>query len=172
MAATAVVSFDARGLIVSRNTISRTNDDGIEVLRTAIGDDGTLVADNRIKAGSGGSGQYGNAINAFRACNVLVRGNRIKNRDYSGARGNSAFNIHISGNSVSDVREVALYSEFSFEGAVIADTPLTAPHSTSPSAISTRAGASRPCRATSSATCCRSGRSGPRPTTMRASASM
>ena len=112
------------GLIVSRNTISGTNDNGIEILRTAIGDDGTLVLDNRIediKAGPGGSGQYGNAINAFRAGNVIVRGNRIKNCDYSAVRGNSASNIQISGNSVSDVREVALYSEFSFEGAVIAN---------------------------------------------------
>ena len=123
-AATAVVSFDAQGLIVSRNSISGTNDNGIEILRTAIGDDGTLVADNRIediKAGPGGSGQYGNAINAFRAGNVIVRGNRIRNCDYSAVRGNSASNIQISGNSVSDVREVALYSEFSFEGAVIAN---------------------------------------------------
>ena len=58
-AATAVVSFDAQGLIVSRNIISGTNDNGIEILRTAIGEDGTLVADNRIediKAGPGGSG--------------------------------------------------------------------------------------------------------------------
>ena len=70
---------------------------------------------------SGGSGQYGNAINAFRAGNVIVRGNRIRNCDYSAVRGNSASNIQISGNSVSDVREVALYSEFSFEGAVIAN---------------------------------------------------
>jgi uncharacterized secreted repeat protein (TIGR03808 family) len=119
-----VVSFDALGLIVSRNTIQRTNDNGIEILRTSIGDDGTLVADNRIediKAGPGGSGQYGNAINAFRAGNVIVRGNRIRNCDYSAVRGNSASNIQISGNSVSDVREVALYSEFSFEGAVIAN---------------------------------------------------
>jgi uncharacterized secreted repeat protein (TIGR03808 family) len=123
-AATAIVSFDAQGLIVSRNTILGTNDNGIEILRTAIGDDGTLVADNRIediKAGPGGSGQYGNAINAFRAGNVIVRGNRIRNCDYSAVRGNSASNIQISGNSVSDVREVALYSEFSFEGAVIAN---------------------------------------------------
>ena len=124
IAATAVVSFDAQGLIVSRNTITGTNDNGIEILRTAIGDDGTLVADNRIediKAGPGGSGQYGNAINAFRAGNVIVRGNRIRNCDYSAVRGNSASNIQITGNSVSDVREVALYSEFSFEGAVIAN---------------------------------------------------
>jgi uncharacterized secreted repeat protein (TIGR03808 family) len=111
-ASTAVVSFDAQGLMVSRNTIQGTNDNGIEILRTAIGDDGTLVADNRIediKAGPGGAG------------NVIVRGNRIRNCDYSAVRGNSASNIQISGNSVSDVREVALYSEFSFEGAVIAN---------------------------------------------------
>jgi len=123
-AASAVVSFDALGLLVSRNTIVDTSDNGIEILRTAIGDDGTLVADNRIediKAGPGGSGQYGNAINAFRAGNVIVRGNRIRNCDYSAVRGNSASNIQITGNSVSGVREVALYSEFSFEGAVIAN---------------------------------------------------
>src|ERR1700712_2321170 len=124
IAVTAVTSFDAKGLIVSRNTIIDTNDNGIEILRTAIGDDGTLVADNRIediKAGPGGSGQYGNAINAFRAGNLIVRGNRIRNCDYSAVRGNSASNIQITGNSVSNVREVALYSEFSFEGAVIAN---------------------------------------------------
>jgi uncharacterized secreted repeat protein (TIGR03808 family) len=123
-AVTAIVSFDAKGLIVSRNSITGTRDNGIEILRTSIGDDGTLVADNRIediKAGPGGSGQYGNAINAFRAGNVIVRGNRIKNCDYSAVRGNSASNIQITGNSISDVREVALYSEFSFEGAVIAN---------------------------------------------------
>jgi uncharacterized secreted repeat protein (TIGR03808 family) len=124
IAVTAITSFDAQGLIVSRNTILGTNDNGIEILRTAIGDDGTLVLDNRIediKAGPGGSGQYGNAINAFRAGNVIVRGNRIRNCDYSAVRGNSASNIQITGNSVSNVREVALYSEFSFEGAVIAN---------------------------------------------------
>ena len=124
IAVTGITSFDAQGLLVSRNTILGTDDNGIEILRTAIGDDGTLVLDNRIediKAGPGGSGQYGNAINAFRAGNVIVRGNRIRNCDYSAVRGNSASNIQITGNSVSNVREVALYSEFSFEGAVIAN---------------------------------------------------
>ncbi len=124
IATTAVVSFDAQGLLVAQNTIADTNDNGIEILRTAIGDDGTQVIDNRIediKAGPGGSGQHGNAINAFRAGNVIVRGNRIRNCDYSAVRGNSASNIQITGNSVSDVREVALYSEFAFEGAIIAN---------------------------------------------------
>ncbi|MGN6286229.1 MAG: TIGR03808 family TAT-translocated repetitive protein [Afipia sp.] len=121
---TAIVSFDATGLLVAQNVIQDTSDNGIEILRTAIGDDGTLVIDNRIediKAGPGGSGQHGNAINAFRAGNVIVRGNRIRNCDYSGVRGNSASNIQILGNSISDVREVALYSEFAFEGAIIAN---------------------------------------------------
>ena len=86
---TAIVSFDAQGLLVSRNTIAGTNDNGIEILRTAIGDDGTMVLrqpDRGIKAGPGGSGQYGNAINAFRAGNVIVRGNRIRLRLFRGAR--------------------------------------------------------------------------------------
>ncbi|HKO69736.1 MAG TPA: TIGR03808 family TAT-translocated repetitive protein [Bradyrhizobium sp.] len=122
-AGTAIVSFDAQGLLVSQNRIFGTNDNGIEILRTTIGDDGTQVLDNRIeniKAGPGGSGQHGNAINAFRAGNVIIRGNRIRNCDYSAVRGNSASNIQVIGNTVSDVREVALYSEFSFEGALIA----------------------------------------------------
>src|SRR5258706_323190 len=55
-------------------------------------------------------------------CEIIGSGgNRIRNCDYSAVRGNSASNIQITGNSVSDVREVALYSEFSFEGAVIAN---------------------------------------------------
>lgn len=120
---TGIVSFDALGLTIARNTIRQTRDNGIEILRTAIGDDGSIVTGNRIeniKAGQGGSGQHGNAINAFRAGNVIVSGNRISDCDYSAVRGNSASNIQITGNSISNVREVALYSEFAFEGAVIA----------------------------------------------------
>ena len=123
-ATTAIVSFDALGLTVARNTILDASDNGIEILRTAIGDDGSIVTGNRIeniKAGAGGSGQHGNAINAFRAGNVIVSGNRIADCDYSAVRGNSASNIQITGNSVFGVREVALYSEFAFEGAVIAN---------------------------------------------------
>jgi uncharacterized secreted repeat protein (TIGR03808 family) len=36
-------------------------------------------------------------------------------------RGNAASQIHIEGNSINDVREVALYAEFGFEGALIAN---------------------------------------------------
>jgi uncharacterized secreted repeat protein (TIGR03808 family) len=122
--ATAIVSVDALGLLIAQNTIEDASQNGIEIVRTSPGDDGTIVIDNRIeniKAGAGGTGQYGNAINAFRANNVIVRGNRIRDCDYSGVRGNSASNIQIVGNTVTDAREVALYSEFSFEGAIIAN---------------------------------------------------
>src|SRR4051812_34586668 len=38
IAVTGITSFDAQGLLVSHNTIVGTNDNGIEILRTAIGD--------------------------------------------------------------------------------------------------------------------------------------
>jgi putative cofactor-binding repeat protein len=146
----------------SRNTITDTNDNGIEILRTAIGDDGTLVIDNRIEDIAntrGGSGQYGNAINVFRAANVIVRGNRISRAAFSAVRGNAASNIQIVGNTATEVGEVAIYSEFGFEGAVIANNTVDGAAVGVSAAISTKAAASRSCRATSSAICCRSGRS-------------
>jgi uncharacterized secreted repeat protein (TIGR03808 family) len=120
----AIHALDARGLAIVRNTINGAGNNGIQVWRSVKGDDGTLVADNRIENidnRSGGSGQYGNAINVFRAANVIVRGNRIVNCAFTAVRGNAASNIHIEGNSITDAREVALYAEFGFEGALIAN---------------------------------------------------
>jgi uncharacterized secreted repeat protein (TIGR03808 family) len=118
----AILSTNAAGLLIARNTISGAGNNGILIFREAAGEDGTMVIDNRIEDianRAGGSGQYGNAINAFRAANVIVRGNRIRGCAFSGVRGNAASNIHIEGNSISDVGEVALYAEFAFEGAII-----------------------------------------------------
>ena len=92
IALTGIVSFDAARLAITQNVIIDTNNNGIEILRTSIGDDGTLVT-----------------------------GNRISDCDFSAVRGNAASNIQITGNSVSEVREVALYAEFAFQGAVIAN---------------------------------------------------
>jgi uncharacterized secreted repeat protein (TIGR03808 family) len=119
----ALYSLDARGLIIQNNTVRGAGNGGILVHRSAKGDDGTLVVDNRIEDianVSGGSGQYGNAINVFRAGNVIVRGNRISRAAYSAVRGNAASNIQITGNTATDLGEVAIYSEFGFEGAIIA----------------------------------------------------
>jgi uncharacterized secreted repeat protein (TIGR03808 family) len=123
----AIFSRDARGLAVQGNTVRTAGNNGILVWRSTKGDDGTLVIDNRIEDIAnrrGGSGQYGNAINIFRAGNVMVRGNRISRAAFSAVRGNAASNLQIVGNTVTDVGEVALYAEFGFEGAVIANNTI------------------------------------------------
>jgi uncharacterized secreted repeat protein (TIGR03808 family) len=120
----AILSYNAAGLVLARNTIIGAGNNGIQIIRWEAGDDSTIVVDNRIENvanRSGGSGQYGNAINAFRAANVIVRGNRIRHCAFSAVRGNTASNIQIEGNSISDIGEVALYAEFGFEGAIIAN---------------------------------------------------
>ena len=120
----ALYSLDARGLTIADNTVRGAGNGGILVHRSTKGDDGTLVLDNRIediRNVSGGSGQFGNAINVFRAGNVIVRGNRISRAAFSAVRGNAASNIQIANNLVTDVGEVAIYSEFGFEGAVISN---------------------------------------------------
>jgi len=120
----AIFSIDARGLKISGNVIRGPGNGGILVWRSAPGDDGTLIVDNRIDGvmnKAGGSGQWGNAINVFRADNVIVRGNRIRNAAFTAVRGNAASNLQIVGNTCSGLGEVALYAEFGFEGAVIAN---------------------------------------------------
>jgi len=120
----AIFSLDAQGLKISGNTIRGAGNNGILVWRSAPGDDGTLVTDNRIENianKAGGSGQYGNAVNVFRAGNVIVRGNRISNAAFSAVRGNAASNLQIVGNTCTASGEVALYAEFGFEGALIAN---------------------------------------------------
>ena len=105
----AIFSNDAAGLRIAGNTVRGAGNGGILVWRSKPGDDGTLVIDNRIEDianKSGGSGQYGNGINIFRADNVIVRGNRIRNAAFSAVRGNSASNLQIVGNTCTGLGEV------------------------------------------------------------------
>ena len=78
-----------------RNRIDRAGNNGIQVWRSmAGGKDGTLIIDNRLENignRSGGSGQYGNAINVL-VPGTIVRGNRIDNCAFSAVRGNAASN--------------------------------------------------------------------------------
>jgi uncharacterized secreted repeat protein (TIGR03808 family) len=120
----AILSVDARGLTIARNSVRAPGNNGIQIVRSIAGEDGTMVLDNRIadvRNVSGGTGQFGNGINAFRAHHVIVSRNRIDRCAFSAVRGNSSSAIEIVGNSCSGLGEVALYSEFSFEGAVIAN---------------------------------------------------
>ncbi len=118
----AIFSLDAAGLAVRNNTIRNIGNNGILIWRSDKGDDGTIVSGNRIEdiaARDGGSGQNGNAVNIFRAANVIVSDNRIRNCAFSAVRGNGAGNLQVRGNATSSLGEVAIYSEFDFEGAVI-----------------------------------------------------
>jgi uncharacterized secreted repeat protein (TIGR03808 family) len=119
----AIFSLDARGLAIKGNTIRESGNNGILVWRSTVGDDGTLVTGNRIEqigAKGGGTGQNGNGINVFRAGNVIVADNRIHACAYSAVRGNAASNLQVRGNTCTKLGEVAIYSEFGFEGALIA----------------------------------------------------
>ena len=115
---------DSRGLIIAGNTVLKSGNNGIQVWQSDRRYDGTLISDNRVEdtgARAGGSGQYGNAISIFRAGNVIVRGNHIRHAAFSAIRGNSASDVQIVGNNCAELGEVAIYSEFGFQGAVIAD---------------------------------------------------
>jgi uncharacterized secreted repeat protein (TIGR03808 family) len=120
----ALRAIDSTGLLIAENIIRRSGNNGIQVSRSSPGDDGTMIYDNRIedtRADAGGDGPNGNGINVFRAANVIVRGNRIDKAAFSAVRGNSASNIQITGNTCSRLGEAAIFSEFSFDGAVIAN---------------------------------------------------
>lgn len=128
--ATAILSLDAAGLEISHNVVERAGDNGILVWRSSHGEDATRVVFNRI-AGianvSGGSGQYGNGINVYRAGGVAIANNRIADCAYSAVRANEASNVQITANSAERIGEVAIYAEAAderpgavgFEGAVI-----------------------------------------------------
>jgi uncharacterized secreted repeat protein (TIGR03808 family) len=120
----AVHSTDATGLRITGNDIADCSDNGILIWRSAPGEDGTIVSENRIErigAASGGEGQYGNAVNVFRAAGVLVSNNRIRDCAFSAVRSNAGSACQIIGNRCLELGEVAIYAEFGFEGAVIAD---------------------------------------------------
>lgn len=119
-----IFSRDASGLEISGNTVQDSKNNGILVWRSEKGEDGTLVTNNRIErigAEDGGSGQNGNGVNIFRAGNVIVAQNRITDCAFSAIRSNAGSACQFIGNSCARLGEVALYAEFGFEGAIIAN---------------------------------------------------
>lgn len=115
-------SLDGDGVEIIANTVADCGNNGIQIWRSAAGEDGTIVSGNRverIEARDGGSGEFGNGINVFRAGGVLVTGNRIADCAYSAIRANASSNIQMVANSCARIGEVALYAEFGFEGALI-----------------------------------------------------
>ena len=120
----ALYCLDNTGLEISGNTISQSGNGGIRIWQSAKRHDGSIIAGNTIEdteARAGGDGQNGNAVNVFRAQGVIVRGNIIRRAAFTAVRGNAASHIQILGNQCFALGEVAIYSEFDFIDATIAD---------------------------------------------------
>ncbi|WP_422376926.1 TIGR03808 family TAT-translocated repetitive protein [Roseibium sp.] len=117
-------SNEATGLAIIGNTVTDCANGGIWVHRWREGEDGTIVSGNRVErigARYGGTGQFGNGINVFRAHGVMVSNNRVADCAFSAIRSNAGSNVQIIGNSCLRSGETAIYSEFGFQGAVIAN---------------------------------------------------
>lgn len=117
-------NLDATGIAITGNTVTHCGNNGILIWRSEKGEDGTIVSGNRvsnIRHSAGGAGEYGNGINVYRAGSVIVSNNRISDCAYTAVRGNAASNIQIIANSCERLGEVAIYAEFGFEGAIIAN---------------------------------------------------
>ena len=122
--ASAVYAVECRDLSIRDNVIGDCGDGGILVHRWTKGFDGTIVTGNRIariRARSGGTGEYGNGINIFRADDVQVSNNHISDCAFTAIRSNAGSNIQIAANQCLGSGETAIYSEFGFDGAVIAN---------------------------------------------------
>lgn len=121
---TGLFVYDAAGVSIEDNTIAECGNGGIRVWRGEAGADGTIISGNRISGidrADGGNGQNGNGINIFRADEVIVSGNHISDCAFSAVRLNATNNTHITGNTCLASGEVAIFSEFSFTGSVIAN---------------------------------------------------
>ncbi|WP_209001277.1 TIGR03808 family TAT-translocated repetitive protein [Stappia sp. BW2] len=117
-------SNEATGLAITGNSVTDCANGGIWVHRWREGEDGTIVSGNRVErigARYGGTGQFGNGINVFRAHGVMVSNNRVADCAFSAIRSNAGSNVQIIGNSCLRSGETAIYSEFGFQGAIIAN---------------------------------------------------
>jgi uncharacterized secreted repeat protein (TIGR03808 family) len=122
-ALTGLFVYDCHGVIAQGNRIHDCNNGGIRVWRGENGPDGSIVTNNRIwniDWTEGGNGQNGNGINIFRADGVIVSDNYISDCAFSAIRLNSTNNTQVRGNTCLNSGEVAIFSEFTFSGSVIA----------------------------------------------------
>ncbi len=118
----ALYAVESHDLSVTGNHVFDCGNGGILIHRWQKGRDGTIVSGNRIGrmgATRGGTGEYGNGINIFRADDVMVTNNHISGSAFSAIRSNAGSNVQISGNTCLDSGETAIYSEFGFEGAIV-----------------------------------------------------
>jgi uncharacterized secreted repeat protein (TIGR03808 family) len=120
----ALYCVDNSKLDIRANKIAKSGNGGIRVWQSVKRSDGSIVADNTIEdtdARAGGNGQNGNAVNVFRAADVIVRGNTIRGAAFSAVRGNAASNFQVIGNTCAGLGETAMYAEFDYENVTFLD---------------------------------------------------
>ena len=117
-------SLDSRGLSIERNRLEDCGNNGIQLWRSQPGDDRSIVRGNRIeriRVDAGGDGPNGNGISLYKAGGVIIEGNQLRDCALTFIRNNSGSGVQILGNQGKRCGEVGLYSEFAFEGAIIAN---------------------------------------------------
>jgi len=110
------------GMMISDNVVSECANAGILVYRRDVGEDNTIITNNRVKfisAVKGGTGQYGNGINTWQVDGVMIANNHVSDCAFSTIRSNSCSNIQITNNTCLRAGETSIYSEFAFQGALI-----------------------------------------------------
>jgi uncharacterized secreted repeat protein (TIGR03808 family) len=124
MRESALFSLDSRGLSIEQNQVEDCGNNGIQIWRSQPGDDQSIVRGNRInriRSDAGGDGPNGNGISLYKAGGVIIEGNTLRDCALTFIRNNSGSGVQIIGNQGRRCGETALYSEFAFEGAVIAN---------------------------------------------------
>jgi uncharacterized secreted repeat protein (TIGR03808 family) len=115
-ASTGIFSLDAAtgGMTIENNDIVDSGNNGVLIWRSSVGGDNSQVFRNTIGntgASSGGTGQYGNGINVFRANFVILESNSIYGSTFSAIRLNSSSFCQVLGNNSYGSGENAIWVE-------------------------------------------------------------
>jgi uncharacterized secreted repeat protein (TIGR03808 family) len=125
-------ALGSTGLAITGNSVSDIGNNGIQVWGDGEASNPTIVSQNiisRIASEDGGSGQNGNGINIFRSNGANVSNNHISDCAFTAIRNNASDSSIITGNTVARCNEVAMFVEFEFYGAVVANNIIdTASH--------------------------------------------
>ncbi|WP_436639876.1 TIGR03808 family TAT-translocated repetitive protein [Microbaculum sp. FT89] len=117
-------SLDGNDLDITGNHVFDCGDNGIMVWQSTKQPDGAMIANNRVERihnRSGGDGPYGNGIVVFRGGDVTVTGNHVRDCTFSAIRVNSGSNVIVAQNNCTRLGEVAIFVEFAYDGAVVAN---------------------------------------------------
>jgi uncharacterized secreted repeat protein (TIGR03808 family) len=102
------------GVNIERNNVGYCNNNGIMLWTSKQVGNTSIIINNyihNISSSAGGTGQYGNGINIYRATGVRVADNNIYNCAYSAIRINAGGDSVVSGNYCATSGETAIWFE-------------------------------------------------------------